>query len=195
MHRHGDGTMKYIKLLDGGLVDNYGLSGFTIMRESSQTPYGPLTPGEAVRLRRMLFLVVDAGNESKKEWAQRLEGPSGADLISAIADVSIDAASRSSYSAFEATMRNWRDTIIRWRCSLPSDQILKYGGSGARNCRDLKFLVGRVSFDQLGKERAEKLKLVPTRFQLPTETVDAVIAAGSESLALNPTYRAFLKSP
>ena len=67
----------------------------------------------------MMFLVVDAGNESKKDWAQHLEGPSGADLISAIADVSVDAASRSSYSAFEATMQNWRDTIVRWRCSLP----------------------------------------------------------------------------
>lgn len=195
IQRHGDGTMKYIKLLDGGLVDNYGLSGFTIMRESAQTPYGPLTPGEAVRLRRMMFLVVDAGNESKKDWAQKLEGPSGADLISAIADVSVDAASRSSYSAFEATMRNWRDTIIRWRCGLPHAEVLKLGGSGARNCRDLKFLVGRVSFDQLEKGRAERLKLVPTRFQLPTESVDEVIAAGGEALARNPTYRAFLSSP
>jgi NTE family protein len=195
IQRHGDGTMKYIKLLDGGLADNYGLSGFTIMRESSQTPYGPLTPGEAVRLRRVLFLVVDAGNESKKEWAQKLEGPSGADLISAIADVSIDAASRSSYSAFEATTRNWRDTIVRWRCGLPNAEVLKLGGSGAHNCRDLKFLVTRVSFDQLGKERAEKLKAVPTRFQLPTESVDEVIAAGSEALQRNPTYRMFLSSP
>ncbi len=40
----------FIKLLDGGLVDNYGLSGFTIARQSSETPYGPLNPqagGEA----------------------------------------------------------------------------------------------------------------------------------------------------
>ena len=30
--RYRDGSMSYIKLLDGGLVDNYGLSGFTIAR-------------------------------------------------------------------------------------------------------------------------------------------------------------------
>ena len=32
VHRYHDGTMPYIKLLDGGLVDNFGLSGFTISR-------------------------------------------------------------------------------------------------------------------------------------------------------------------
>jgi len=39
--RYRDGSVPYIKLLDGGLVDNYGLSGFTIARLSAQTPYGP----------------------------------------------------------------------------------------------------------------------------------------------------------
>lgn len=195
MQRHSDGTMKYIKLLDGGLVDNYGLSGFTIARESSLTPHGPLTPGEAVRIRRMIFLVVDAGNESKKDWAQKLEGPSGADLISAIADVSVDAASRASYSAFEATMRNWREAVVRWRCGLSATDVVKFGGATRWNCRDLKFFVGRVTFDHLEKDRAQKLKLVPTRLKLPADTVDDVVAAGGEALLRNPAFQAFLQSP
>ena len=118
VQRQSDGSMKYIKLVDGGMVDNYGLSGFTIAREGSQTPNGPLTPREAVKLRRMLFLVVDAGGETQRDWAQTLEGPSGGNLIAAITDVSLDAAKMASYSAFDATMRNWREALIRWRCSL-----------------------------------------------------------------------------
>ena len=176
------------------LVDNYGLSGITIVRESAQTPYGPLTPGEAIRLRRMLFLTVDAGNESKKDWAQKLEGPSGAQLISAITDVSVAAASRSSYSAFEESMRNWKEKLIRWRCGLPKAEVAKYLGARAWNCRDLKFFVGRVSFDQLDKELAEKLALIPTRFKLPTDTVDELISGGGEALLRNPAYRNFLGS-
>ena len=39
-----DGSVPYIKLLDGGLVDNYGLSAFTIERLSSDTPYRRLSP-------------------------------------------------------------------------------------------------------------------------------------------------------
>ena len=34
--RYRKGDVKYVKLLDGGLVDNYGLAGFTISRLLSQ---------------------------------------------------------------------------------------------------------------------------------------------------------------
>ena len=55
--------MKYVKLLDGAITDNFGVTGFSIARARSQTPYGPLTPREAVNLKRMLFMVSNAGRE------------------------------------------------------------------------------------------------------------------------------------
>ncbi len=189
-----NGSMKYIKLLDGGLVDNYGLSGFTIAREASQTPYGPLTPREAVKLRRLLFLVVDSGAEPQQDWAQTLEGPSGAKLIGAITDVTLDSAKIGSYSAFDATMRIWREALVRWRCGLPKAEVVKLIGTGAWNCRDLQFFIGRLTFDQLEKERADILNKIPTRFKLPVESVDELIAAGSDALLRNPSYRKFLGS-
>jgi NTE family protein len=39
LYSYFDGTTKYVKLLDGGLVDNYGLSGFTIARLQASKPY------------------------------------------------------------------------------------------------------------------------------------------------------------
>jgi NTE family protein len=189
---HRDGSMKYIKLLDGGLVDNYGLSGFTIARETAETPYGPLTQREALKLRRMMFLLVDAGNDPKKDWAQKLEGPSGVEFISALSGVGVEAAARAGYSAFESTMKNWRDSLVRWRCGLSKAEVTKLIGPGPWNCSDLQFFIGRVDFNQLGPERAKKLNAVPTRFKLPVESVDDLIAAGADSLRTNPTYRAFL---
>jgi NTE family protein len=189
-----DGSMKYIKLLDGGLVDNYGLSGFTIARESAETPYGPLTPSEAVRLRRMMFLVVDAGNETKQGWAQTIAGPSGAALVAAVANSSLDSAKRLSYSAFEATMSNWRSALVRWRCGLTAAQVTKLRGPGAWSCRDVQFFVGRIGFDQFDQPLRSKLNAVPTSFNLPAATVDELIAAGSEAVTQNTTYRKFLGS-
>jgi hypothetical protein len=69
----------------------------------------------------------------------------------------------------------------------------KYGAPANWNCRDLKIFVNRVGFDQLGLERAKALNAVDTRLKLPTDQVDAVIAAGHEALRLNPTFRDFLK--
>ena len=88
--RYREGKVPYIKLLDGGLVDNYGLAGFTISRESSDTPYGPLTPQQAVRLRRSMFLVVDAKAGLSGNWVRTPEGPSGAELMQAVADTGAD---------------------------------------------------------------------------------------------------------
>ena len=56
LERYHSGEVRYVKLLDGGLVDNYGLAGLTIARLASDTPYGPLEPEEGVKLRRLIFL-------------------------------------------------------------------------------------------------------------------------------------------
>lgn len=187
-----DGKVKYIKLLDGGLADNYGLSGVTIARTASGTPYGPLQPQEAVRLRRLLFLVVDAGQGPEGQWGHTLEGPTGRDLVSAVVDVLVDANAHSSYAAFEATMRNWRDALVKWRCGLkPAEVVRLRGNLHGWSCRDLRIDVGRVAFGQLDPARAARLKKVPTSFTLPAESVDDLISAGRDALKANPAYQRF----
>lgn len=188
--RYRDGTVKYIKLLDGGLVDNFGLSGFTIGRESSEVPYGPLTQPQAARLRRVLFLIVDSGQAPQGDWARQLEGPSGADLMNAVTGAALYASVRASYTAFQATMENWRGQLVRWRCGLPAETLQRLRGGGG-DCRDLKIYIGRIGFDQFDPERAARLGAVETRFRLPVETVDELIAAGGEALAAHPTFKAF----
>src|SRR5215813_1235931 len=189
-----DGSTPYIKLLDGGLVDNYGLSGFTIARLSANTPYGPLTPRQAVRVRRVLTLVVDAGRGPSGNWTQTVEGPSGPELVVAAADTAMVASVHASYTAFDRTMLEWQTALVRWRCGLSTAERERLGAPAAWDCRDLKFFVSRIGFEQLGPERALALDAVKTSFRLPPETVDAVIAAGRDALRANPTYAAFLKS-
>jgi predicted acylesterase/phospholipase RssA len=192
--RYRDGAVPFIKLADGGLVDNYGISGFTIARESSDTPYGPLSPQQAVKLRRAMFLVVDAKAGLSGDWVQTVEGPSGVDLIKAAVDTTIDASVGSSYSAFDRTMSDWQASLVRWRCGRSAAERTRLGARPGWNCRDLKFFIGRLGFDQLDPARATALDAVPTRFQLPPDQVDAVIAAGRDVLRASPVFRAFAAS-
>jgi NTE family protein len=152
--RYREGAVPYIKLMDGGLVDNYGLSGFTIARQSSDTPYGPLTPQQAVKLRRVLFPVVDAKAGISGDFVQSVEGPSGVELIKAAVDTTIDASVGSSYAAFDRTMSDWQATLVRWRCGLSAADRLRYGAGPGWNCPGLKIFVGRLGFDQLDPARA-----------------------------------------
>ena len=194
INRYHDGQMPYIKLLDGGLVDNYGLSGFTIARLSADTPYGPLSPQQAVKLRRGLFLVVDAKTGVSGNWINSVEGPTGVELVKAAADTAIDASVGASFTAFDRTMGDWQSALIKWRCGLSAAERTKLGARPGWNCHDLKFFVGRLGFDQLDPKRAAELEAIPTRFRLPPEEVDSVIAAGRDALRASPTFRAFAGS-
>lgn len=194
LERYRSGAIKYVKLLDGGLVDNYGLAGFTIARLASSTPNGPLAPEEAVKLRRFLFLVVDSGRAPSGKWAQTIPGPSGVDLIMATSDTATESGAVGSYSAFDATMAAWRNDLIRWRCGLSEAERHRLGASPGWNCRDVQFFISRISFDELGPQRAAALNAVETRFKLPPDQVNMLIAAGRDALAVNPAFVAFMRS-
>ena len=194
MQRYHSGEVRYVKLLDGGLVDNYGLAGFTIARLASNTPYGPLEPEEGVKLRRLLFLVVDAGRAPAGAWAQTVEGPSGLNLVTAASDTATESGAVGSYSAFQEIMSQWQQALIGWRCRLSAAERRHFGAPPGWNCRDVQIRVGRIAFDQLGPDRAAALNAVETRFRLPPEQVDLLINAGRDAFKSSSVVNAFLKS-
>lgn len=194
MERYHSGEVRYVKLLDGGMVDNYGLAGFTIARQLSTTPYGPLEPQQGVRLRRLLFLVVDAGRAPSGAWAQTVEGPSGVNLITAASDTATESGAVGSYSAFQDTMNDWQEALINWRCKLSAAERRNLGAPPGWNCRDVKMFVGRVAFDQLGAQRAQQLNTMATAFKLPPDQVDVAISSGRDALKASSVFNAFLRS-
>ena len=194
LQSYRSGAIKYVKLLDGGLVDNYGLAGFTIARLASDTPFGPLAPQEAVKLRRFLFLVVDSGRAPSGNWAQTIPGPSGVDLIMATSDTATDSGAIGSYSAFDGTMNDWRNTLVRWRCGLSAADRRRFGAPPGWNCKDVQFFIGRITFDDLGPQRSAALNAVETRLKLPPDQINMLITAGRDALNANPKFRAFLNS-
>lgn len=189
-----DGAVPFIKLLDGGIVDNFGVAGLTIARESSDTPYGPLTAQQAVKLRRALFLVVDAKAGPSGDWVHDIDGPNGIETVRASVASSMAASLDAVYTVFNRTMSDWRTSLVRWRCQLSAADRARLGAGPHWNCQDVQFFVGRLGFDQLGPEREEALNKVPTRFQLPAAQVDSLIAAGRDALRDSATLRTFAKS-
>jgi NTE family protein len=185
------GGVRYIKLLDGGLVDNYGLSGFTIALLSATRPYEPLSAPQAARMRKVFFLIVDAGRGPSGAWSQQLEGPTGVDLVMATADTATEAGTRASYTAFRSLMNDWAAKVRRWRCGLSAAERARLGVGPGWRCNDLSVYVERVGFDHFERSRADVLNAIPTRFQLPPQSVDTLIAAGAEAVRNNPTFQAF----
>ena len=187
--------VKFVKLLDGGITDNFGTTGLAVERARAQQPYAPLTPEEAVKLKRMLFLVANAGVEKDYDWTQKVAGPGGVNLAMSIATSAMSAASRSGYDSMRGEMRLWESELIEWRCALPPSEVRRLRGTTQGwDCKDVKLLVGEASFASLPTAMRDQLDAVPTRLKLPTAQVDMVIEAGRMATRLSPEFNGLLAS-
>ncbi len=187
--------LKYVKLVDGGITDNFGVTALTLARAQSQTPYGPLTPREAVRLNRIVYLVADAGVTPDAAWGATVEGPGVVDLMWAVTDTAISSSVRDGFDAFRMTMERWQKDLINYRCSLKQTEVKRLRGTlDGWNCRDLKFFVGDVSFADVEPVKRASLQKIPTRLKLPTAEADLAIAAGAEALRNDTTFIGALRS-
>jgi NTE family protein len=186
--------LKYIKLLDGGLTDNFGVGGVALARLSEGNEYAPLNRNEAIRLKRLLFIVVNAGRSpTNGEWDLRTDNPSIVTLASAVTDTAIDANTRTTYDFFKIVMREWQDKLVEWRCNLPEPDVDAARKHNANwKCDDVHFYVTQVSFADAGLERKEQLDMIPTRFALPAKDIDLLIDSADAALKNNPTFKAFL---
>lgn len=185
---------KFIKLVDGGVTDNFGLSSLLISRAVATTPYGPFTQRDAVRMRRILFLVVDAGRGVTGEWALNPGGPSGLNVAAAATDTAIDASARLSFESFLRLAQDWQAKLVGYRCQLtPQEAERLRGGTGPWQCDDVHFDVGLVSFSGLGEEREAALNAIPTSLQLPPESVQLLIEAGHDAVHRNPAFLTYQK--
>jgi NTE family protein len=181
--------------LDGGVTDNFGTSGLAVERARAAAPYAPMTAEEAVRLKRLLFLVADAGVQADYSWTQAVKGPGGLGLGAAIASASISSATRSGYDAMRGEMKRWQEDLIEWRCALPPAEARRLRGkSGAWDCADVKLFVGMANFDGVDASMRKALNSVPTRLRLKPEEVDLVIQAGRIATQSAPEFNGFVQS-
>ncbi len=184
--------IRFVKLADGGITDNFGLSGVVIAREAAGQPYSPLARDRAVQLRHLVFIVVNSGLAPRGEWAQTVQGPTGKEMISALTDTAINSAVRSGFDAFRLTVKGWEDATRKWRCGLSRAEAVKLGATGDWRCSNISFDVVEIGFSQLDPARNALLERVPTSFNLPEQQVDLVTQAGTDTLLAHPTVRAVL---
>ena len=183
---------RYLKLVDGGVTDNLGLVSILQSRVLMNTPYGPITEQDAVTMRRLLFIVVDAGQGPSGDWGRQVAGPSGVDIATAAVDTAIESTMRMSYAYFVPMVRAWERDIVTYRCSLPDERkaaMLTLNPDW--RCEDIRFEVTQISFADLPEAEEAELSAIPTRLKLPAEQIDRLIAAGRQAVAADGVVKRF----
>lgn len=179
-----DPEVNFLKLADGGITDNLGLSSLSVFLESLS---GPQKLVDLARIRRLVVLVVDAGQQQTQTWTNTAAGSSGIDLAVASIDTGMSSSAQANFDLFGQLLRRWRQAAVSARCHMDRLDIAKI--SDARpgwRCGDIDVAVLHLSFDVLGAARARQLSMVPTRLSLPAEQVDEVIQAGRDAVRMTP---------
>lgn len=185
-------TGRYLKLVDGGVSDNLGLVSILQSRVLLDTPYGPISEHDAANLRRLLFIVVDAGQGPSADWGRELAGPSGVDIATGAVDTAIESTMRMSYAYFVPMMRAWERDLVTWRCSLPEARKAELRRKTPDwRCEDLQFSVTQISFADLAEADEAALNAIPTRLKLPADQIDRLIEAGRQAVSRDAGVQRF----
>lgn len=190
-YRDADGPA-FVKLVDGGVTDNFGLSSILISRAVASNAYSPMTAQDAIRIRKLLFLVVDAGRGLSGTWNRQLEGPGAIDSAMAATDAAIDAAARLAAFSFQTAMEKWRDALVLHRCSLSAEALVALGGvpQGWR-CDDVEILVDLLSFQHVEPATAVRARAIETRLKLSEQEIDVAMDAGRQAIRRSEITRFF----
>ncbi len=185
--------MKYLHLTDGGVADNFGLSSLVTIRRAAGKPYGPYSARDAVKIRRMTFLLVNSERNADGDWAMKAEGPDAAQLVDAMLSVSINAPKRAASDAFGSVLAEWQRDLIAWRCALTPEEARSLGAGEDWNCKDVQFRFDTVSFADLPPDQHERLGAAATAVSLPKAVVDDLIAGGRRAILTNDLVQALTR--
>ncbi|POR52470.1 patatin-like phospholipase family protein [Bosea psychrotolerans] len=176
--------LNYLKLLDGGLVDNLATSNLAgLMKQPAPEP---LQPATARQLRRAIIIVVDAATRVGGDISNATEGPMATDTVVAATDAMIDNASRMSFDVLEQEATRWRDRLTHWRCNTRSPQA---------GCDKFEVKVVRLSLADV-QEANEKARIMQLHFKLSLKPgeVDFLAGLGRRLLRGSAVYQRFIRA-
>ncbi len=185
--------MKYLHLTDGGVADNFGLSSLVTIRRAAGKAYGPYSARDAVKIRRMTFLLVNAEPNTPIAFAERPEGPNAVELVEALLSAGVNAPKRAASDAFTSVLAEWQRDLVAWRCGLTADEARSFGAGEGWDCRDVQFRFDTVSFADLPTDQFDRLGSAPTAVSLPKDMVDDLIAGGRRAILTNELVQALTR--
>lgn len=178
-------ALSYVHLIDGGTIDNLGLSSLALARETAGNAYAPFTPESAVRLKRLSIIVVNSEPIRRETYQMRPNVPSGPQVADTLYGVIIEAANRMSYDYFRATAAQWQRDLIAYRCGLPRAEVTRITSGAPWACADVSINIDMISFEDVDAAHRDAVEGLPTRVSLPAKDIDALIAAGHDATLSN----------
>lgn len=183
----------YLHIVDGGVIDNFGVASLIVMDEAADGELGPFSPEDAVRMRSLAFVVVNAEKPDSVDWPLQARGPSGPESLGAILDLSIDASKRMALDAFAGRLADWQRSVISYRCALSQAEAKALGAAEGWDCSAFEATLDVISFHDLGEVEGADLGDFATAVSLPEDQIGALIAGGRRAVRENSVLQAMTR--
>lgn len=180
----------YVHLVDGGVIDNLGLSALTLERQAAASPLAPLSEADAVRVNSITILVVNSEKIRQDDWPAEADGPTATQTLDTVFDLAIELGNRAAYDSFRAEMARWQDHLRTWRCNLSLARAAELGAGEGWRCDALTIRADMIGFADLPPDQRDRLGAEPTRVSLPAAEIDALIEGGRHAARANPAVQA-----
>ena len=185
--------MTHAHLTDGGVADNFGVSSFVTLSRAGPTPHAPFSARDAVKLRRLTFVIVNAERPADGDWARKEAGPDGPQMIATALSIAVNAPKRAAADAFSGFLNQWRNDLVAWRCGLTQAEATNLGAGPGWKCEDVEIVFDIIAFDDLGAAKAERLGSAETAVSLPADLIDDLITGGRAATAWNDSFLALTR--
>jgi len=166
---------RYVHLADGGLTDNLGLRAMLEAVDSAGGPRKFLQGIGRTPSRELVMLSVDASADASGGIGTSARSPSIRRMIDATTDIQLHRYNTATTELVQQRMQEWAKEL-------------------ADAGQPVRMRLVKVGFADIPDPALRaRLNAIPTDFTLPSEDVDALIAAGRALLRANPEYQALLR--
>jgi NTE family protein len=169
----------YVHLVDGGVADNLAVRGLLEIADIAQNQKSASSGGAPLRLRKFLFITVDAGTDSSSQISKSADIPGFGAVVEAIADIPIQRYSTETRLLLQAAFERWRV------------QTSEAGAAGdAPELYTIEVSLRSVPGEQ---ERRQMMQL-PTTLYLPASDVRSLREAAGQLVRNAPDFQRLMRA-
>jgi NTE family protein len=177
----------WIHLVDGGVTDNLGMRPLLNLITRKGDAWHAMQSLGHGNVKKVVIIVVNAQTPVSGDIG-RQQSPSLSFGLNAAVTTALNAFSFETMDMLDSLMRTWDEEITLQRC-----WDLARQGKDQAGCFDIRHYIVDISFDEINNPlQQQKLKQIPTSFNLSTQEVDHLIATGEALLQQSADFQRFL---
>ncbi|WP_457666404.1 patatin-like phospholipase family protein [Thiolapillus sp.] len=177
----------WIHLVDGGVTDNIGMRPLLNLITRQGDAWRAMKSLGHGKVKKVIIIVVNAQTPVASDIGRHQSPPLTFGLNAAVT-TALNAFSFETMDTLDSLMRTWDEEITLQRC-----WDLARRGKDQEGCFDIQHYIVDISFDEIDDpQQQERLKRIPTSFNLSEDEVDQLIEAGEALLQQSADFQRFL---